>query len=186
MAYRFNPFSGTLDLVGEGTIESGLQPGDELTELGSGDAAQGQVPAADGEGGITWEDPQSGGVVQRSTASVTLTALAGGATGTGTITLPRACTILSIETNRAGWVRLYDSAAASAADASRLRTADPGPDDGVIAEVITTGAATAVPSNKPIAANAETTPTTSYPVRVTNDGATGDFTVTITHIQIQP
>lgn len=41
--------------------DTALQPGDALTDLSSGAATAGQVPKADGSGGIAWDDESGGG-----------------------------------------------------------------------------------------------------------------------------
>lgn len=41
--------------------DSAVQPGDDITDLGSGEATDGYVATADGSGGIAWEAPTGGG-----------------------------------------------------------------------------------------------------------------------------
>jgi hypothetical protein len=46
----------------EGTLAaSAMQPADDAADLGSGSADDGQIPTADGSGGIDWEDALAGG-----------------------------------------------------------------------------------------------------------------------------
>ena len=125
------------------------------------------------------------GFAVRQTASVTISSLDNGATGTGSIDLSRSCYIVSIETNRAGWVRLYDSILGRSADAARSRDVDPEPDASVIAEVIHAGAVATTPGQHPLAMNMEDPTTTAFPIAAVNDGASGDFVITITYLPIE-
>lgn len=51
--------------------DTAVQPGDDLTDLGSGAATAGQVPEADGAGGITWETPSGGSGITQLTGDIT-------------------------------------------------------------------------------------------------------------------
>lgn len=127
-----------------------------------------------------------GGSPSRGTATGTSASLANAATGNIDITGFKGYVLLKIETDRAAWVRLYTSAAARTADASRTQGTDPGPNDGVIAEAVTTGAQTVVFSPATFGFNDEGTPTTNIPVAVTNNsGATSTVQVTLTLIQME-
>jgi len=122
----------------------------------------------------------------RTTASVTTTSIANGATNNPNITGYKTYLLYKITTSAACWVRLYTTTATRTADASRLQTVDPSPNSGVIAEVITTGAETIVVSPAAIGFNNETSPTTSIPIAVTNlSGATRTITVTLTLMQME-
>jgi hypothetical protein len=61
-----------------------------------------------------------------------------GGTGNISITGFKTYALLGMSVGIPAWVRLYTSAAARTADASRLETEDPLPGSGIIAEVITT------------------------------------------------
>ena len=74
----------------------------------------------------------------RTTASATTGALIVGGTGNISITGFKTYALLGMSVGIPAWVRLYTSAAARTADASRLETEDPLPGSGIIAEVITT------------------------------------------------
>ncbi len=141
--------------------------------LGSGDL----VIAGGGEGG--------GAAIFRSSTAVTTASINASATATGTITLPKGCVLLSIQVSRACWLRIYNRDAALTADASRVRTDDPPPARGVITEIIATGASTTVLAPTVNANNMEATPTTSYPYRVTNDGASGTITITVNYLSLE-
>jgi hypothetical protein len=93
--------------------------------------------------------------------------------------------LLKIQTSAASWVTLYVSDAARTADASRSQGVDPGPNSGVIAEIITAGPDTVVISPAVIGFNNETIPTNIIPVAVTNlSGATATITVTLTILKL--
>lgn len=78
------------------------------------------------------------GLSSRTTASATTGALVVGGTGNISITGFKTYVLLGMAVGIPAWVRLYTSAAARTADASRLETEDPLPGSGIIAEVITT------------------------------------------------
>lgn len=126
-----------------------------------------------------------GGGLSRASASVTLSGVANGATATGTITLPKGCVLLSVQLSRAGWLRLYSSAAASTADAARARTTAPAQGAGVVADPILAAAGTLELEPTITAANRESPATTSYPLRFTNDGTTGDVTITLSYLLLE-
>jgi hypothetical protein len=121
----------------------------------------------------------------RAQATDTKTAVAAAATVQGTLTLPRMAVIHSITLSRAGWFRLYETGTARAADAGRLRTVDPLPDAGVLAEVILGNGMTSIAADKPVVANADSPTTNFYPYAYTNDGASGDATVIVTYLPLE-
>lgn len=110
--------------------------------------------------------------------------VASSATATDTLVLDPSCVLCAIETDKAAWVRIYNSAAASNADSSRDREIDPVSGSGVLAEVITTGAQTINLTPLITAVNMESPVTAVYPIRVTNDAGTADVTVTLTYIKV--
>ena len=94
--------------------------------------------------------------------------------------------LYKIQTDGAAWVRIYINDAKRTADASRTEGQDPGPDAGVIAEVITTGAQTILVSPGVIGYNLESTPTTTIPCAVKNkSGGAAAITVTLTVLQLE-
>ena len=84
------------------------------------------------------------GLGSRSVVSATTAQLADNAAGDISITAHKSYALLSIKPSVAAWVTLYVDAASRTADVNRVQGADPAPDAGVIAEVITTAAATEV------------------------------------------
>lgn len=111
--------------------------------------------------------------------------VAASATATDTLTMAKGVGLISIETDKAAWVRIYESAAASTADAARDRATAPTVNTGVIAEVITTGAQTIALTPSILAFNQELPATAVYPIRVTNDAGTADVVVTASFIPLQ-
>ena len=75
-------------------------------------------------------------------SAFTTQSVADATAGNFTITTPKTYALLSVQTSHAAWVTLYSSTNARSNDSSRLETTDPTPGSGVLAEVITTGAAT--------------------------------------------
>ena len=67
----------------------------------------------------------------RETATATTSSLAPGGTWTGTITVPKTCALVRVETSRPAVVRAYGSAAARTADSTRPFTEPPGGGTGV-------------------------------------------------------
>jgi len=117
-------------------------------------------------------------VITRKTSSISQSITAG-ATFSGTITLPKSCSIISITCSTQCWVRLYNNTTSQSADSTRAITTTPTSGSGVIFEVNTT----LLNFNPvPFAINAQSPISTSYPITITNNGATGTITVTITYI----
>lgn len=114
----------------------------------------------------------------------TTVAVASSATATDSLTMSSTCALISIQTDKAAWVRVYESAADSAADSGRLRTEDPDVNSGVIAEVITTGAQTINLNPLALASNQESPATAVFPIRVTNDAGTADVAVTVQYFPL--
>jgi plastocyanin len=128
----------------------------------------------------------AGGLQTRTTATGTTASLANNVTGNLNITGFKSYALMTIQTDKAAWVRIYANGASRTADASRAETSDPAPDAGVIAEVITTGAQTVLISPGVFGFNFEGTPTTTIPCAVTNkSGSTGTVQVTLTVLQLE-
>jgi len=123
------------DLTNKPTIPS------TLLGLGITDGTTGQVLTTNGAGGFTFTTISGGGgtgLGSRTTASATTGALAINGVGNISITGFKTYALLGMTVEIPAWVRLYTTAAARTADASRLETEDPLPGAGVIAEAITT------------------------------------------------
>ena len=91
---------------------------------------------------------------------------------------------MKIETSHAAWVTLYTSTSARTADASRSETTDPTPGSGVLAEVITGGAATQLITPATVCFNDSGVGTT-YAKVVNKSGSTANISVTITYLQLE-
>jgi hypothetical protein len=123
------------DLTNKPTIPS------TLLGLGISDGTVGQVLTTNGSGTFTFTTVSGGGgtsLGSRTNVSATTGALLVNATGNISITGFKTYALLGMTVEIPAWVRLYTTAAARTADASRLETEDPLPGSGVIAEVITT------------------------------------------------
>lgn len=107
-----------------------------ITSFGITDGTAGHVLTTDGAAGFTFETK----FPSRTTATKTTASLANDAQGAIDIIGFKSYSLMSIQTDRAAWVRLYTTTAARTADTSRTQGVDPGPNAGVIAEVITSGA----------------------------------------------
>ena len=78
---------------------------------------------------------------ERVTSTQTTSSIADGVSADLTFTdVGRSGNFISIETDQAAWVTVYDSTASRTSDSGRSETTDPSPGSGVLAEVITTGA----------------------------------------------
>jgi hypothetical protein len=133
---------------------------------------------------------QSGGggssLQSRTTKAGTTGSLADAAQENLDITGFKGYALLKVQTDRAARVRIYTDAASRTADASRAEGSDPAADDGVIAEVITTGADTVLISPGAFGFNNESTPTATIPCRVTNkSGGASTVTVTLHVLQLE-
>jgi hypothetical protein len=174
--------SSTTALAGNTSIPS------VLTDLGISDGTNSQVLTTNGSGTFTFQDASGGGsgLQSRSLRTNTTTSLADAAQADLDITGFKAYALLFITTDRAARVRLYVTAATRTADASRAEGVDPAADDGVIAEVITTGAETVIISPGAFGFNLESSTTTNIPCRVTNkSGSTSTVQVTLGVLQLE-
>lgn len=123
------------------------------------------------------------GLASRTTAQVTQS-IANGAASNVSITTPKSYALLKIETSHAAWVTLYSDTTSRTADASRSETTDPVPGSGVLAEVITGGAATQLITPGTICFNSSASNTT-YAKIVNKSGSTANVTVTLTYVQLE-
>lgn len=150
--------------------------------------ASGFIQFADNAGNPSWVGVD--GQVRRlgsgapESASTSL-ALSAGATGTTSITLPRTAILKRIVVSQAAWVRLYNSIAARNADSTRPINIAPTAGSGVLLEVAVGTSTDLSLSPNPSAVNAEAPTTTSYPVRLTNNGATNTITITLYYLPLE-
>ena len=127
------------------------------------------------------------GLGSRSVVSATTASLADNASGNISITAHKSYALLSIKPSVAAWVTLYTDAAARTADVNRVQGADPAPDAGVIAEVITTAAATEVKMSPGVIGwNNDTTPSTTVYAKVVNkSGSAATVDVELKVVQLE-
>jgi hypothetical protein len=117
---------------------------------------------------------------------VTTTSIAAGSTGSVAVTGFNGYNLYSIQVSSAAWVTVYSSTAARTSDQSRTQSTSPTPGSGVIAEVITTNAATQLITPAAAGFSSESPPTTSIPMKVGNNGnSTVAITVTLTLVQTE-
>lgn len=131
----------------------------------------------------TWSQP---GLYSRTTASVTTTSLADGASDNVSVVAAKSYLLQKIETSAAAWVTLYTDSNARTVDASRNQTTDPVPGGGVLAEIITTAATTQLITPGTIGFNNDSPATDNIYLKVVNQsGATTPVTVTLTYVQLE-
>lgn len=151
---------------------------DALTDVTAAGSANGEVLTSDGAGNFTFEAVSA--QLGRNQYAGTTASLADQASGNLDVTGCKTYTLFKISTDVAAWVVLYTDDASRTADTRTY--ADKGSDpatEGVVAEVITTGAETVIVAPGVIGFNNEGTPTTNIPMRVFNDSG-GAATVTVT------
>ena len=144
---------------------------------GAQGAANAGAQGAQGAGG-------SGG--SRTTANAATSSLVNNASGNISIAAAKVYALLKIQTSAASWVTLYTDSTSRSNDSSRSETTDPTPGSGVIAEVITTGAATQIMTPGIIGWNNDGTPSTTVYAKVKNkSGSTQAITVTVHYLALE-
>ena len=122
----------------------------------------------------------------RTSANATTGSIANNASANITIAAAKTYALLKIQTSAAAWVTLYTDSTSRSNDSSRNETTDPTPGSGVIAEVITTGAATQIMTPGLIGWNNDGTVSTNVYAKVVNkSGSTGTITVTLHYVTIE-
>jgi hypothetical protein len=172
------------DLTNKPTIPS------TLLGLGITDGTVGQVLTTNGAGSFTFTTVSGGGgagLGSRTNVSATTGALLVNATGNISITGFKTYALLGMTVEIPAWVRLYTTAAARTADASRLETEDPLPGSGVIAEVITTSNnQTVLFTPATLGFNGDTPAATTVYASVKNKGSgLATIQVTLTLVQLE-
>ena len=129
----------------------------------------------------------SSGLISRATVSGTTQSIANNVSDNISIAGYKSYALLSIKPSVAAWVTLYTDAAARTADNNRVQGADPAPDAGVIAEVITTAAATEVKMSPGVIGwNNDATPSTTIYARVVNkSGSAGTISVELKVLKLE-
>ena len=156
----------TLNFVGAGVVASGTGATKTITIAGSGT-----------------------GLGTRSTFTATTASLANNVAGNVDVTAYKSYSLLKIKPSIAAWVTLYVDAASRTADANRVQGADPAPDAGVIAEVITTTANEEIKMSPGVLGwhqDGGGDAVTSVFCKVVNkSGSTGTCTVSLTVVQLE-
>ena len=143
--------------------------------------AQGRVTAAsNGSGG-------GSGLQARATRLGSTGTIAADAAGDINISdFAKTYALLKIETSHAAWVTVYTDDTSRTADAGRNEFTDPSPGTGVIAEVVTAGAATQIITPGTIGWNNDATPADIAYLKVVNKhGASANITVTLTFVELE-
>ena len=125
----------------------------------------------------------------RSTFTATTASLANNVAGNIEVVAHKSYSLLKIKPSIAAWVTLYVDAASRTADVNRVQGADPAPDAGVIAEVITTAANQEIKMSPAVLGwhqDAGGDAVTSVFCKVVNkSGSTGTCTVSLTVVQLE-
>ena len=125
----------------------------------------------------------------RSTFTATTASLANNVAGNIEVVAHKSYSLLKIKQSIAAWVTLYVDAASRTADVNRVQGADPAPDAGVIAEVITTAANQEIKMSPAVLGwhqDAGGDAVTSVFCKVVNkSGSTGTCTVSLTVVQLE-
>ena len=137
--------------------------------------------------GSNWGPAASGSSLQsRTTASASTSSIANDASADITISAAKTYVLQKIQTSAAAWVTLYTDTTSRTNDASRTEATDPVSGSGVIAEVITTGAATQKITPGTIGWNDDGTPSSNVYLKVVNkSGSANAITVTLYYVQLE-
>ncbi len=157
-------------------------------EVGSGNAgAKGQKgEIGSGDKGQKGEAGGGAGSFTRTTANAATSSIANNASANITITAAKTYALQKIQTSAAAWVTLYTDTTSRSNDSSRNETTDPTPGSGVIAEAITTGAATQLVTPGLIGFNNDGTPSTNAYLKVVNkSGSTQAITITLHYLPLE-
>ena len=122
----------------------------------------------------------------RTTDTATTASLASGSAADLNMTTAKSYVLQKIQTNYAAWVTVYTDGTSRTNDASRAETTDPTPGSGVIAEVITSGAATQILTPGVIGWNNDSTPSTNTYVKVVNkESSAYPIQVTLHYLKLE-
>ena len=125
----------------------------------------------------------------RSTFTATTASIADGASDNISVTAHKSYMLLKIKPSIAAWVVLYVDDASRTADASRTQGADPAPDAGVIAEVVTTAANQEIKMSPGVLGwhqdGGNDAVNTVFCKVVNKSGSTGTCTVSLTVVQLE-
>jgi len=113
---------------------------DALSDVTLTSPSNGQVLKYNGTNWVNGTDEVGTGLASRATASAQSQSIAQNAYDSFQLTAAPSYSILSITVDKPSWVTLYVDTTARTNDinSGRLQSQDPGPNDGIIAEVVTT------------------------------------------------
>jgi len=120
----------------------------------------------------------------RTTITQASPSLVTGAVWQGSIGLPPGYRLYRVQTDRAARVRVYTTATAQAADAARPIGTSPTGDHGLLLEYVTTAGVLAADLS-PLVDGYDPDEDYVVPLTVTNNGATGTVTVTLTYVRTE-
>ena len=178
-----NAAGGALTIQDEGV--SSNQDATTINFVGAGVTVTG-----DGSSTKTVTIPGGGGggsgLQARTTANTATASIADGASANIEITAAKTYALQKIQTSAAAWVTLYSDTGSRTNDASRNESTDPLPGSGVIAEVITTGAAIQKITPGTIGWNDDGVPSSNVYLKVVNkSGSSQAITVTLHYVQLE-
>jgi hypothetical protein len=167
--------------------------GGALIRLEASDSSVADIKLAEGANvTIAKTDPTTitisatSSLATRTSAGVATGSFASGSTLNTAITGFKGYILYTVQVSHACRVRIYTDTASRTADASRAEGVAPAAGAGLVAEVITAGAATRIIAPAAAGFNVEAIPTTAIPISVTNkSGSTNNITVTLTLLQTE-
>ena len=164
----------------------------ELSDVTISSPSTGQVLKYNGSAWVNDTDATGGGgatLGSRQTFTATTASLANNVAGNIDVTAYKSYSLLKIKPSIAAWVTLYVDAASRTADANRVQGADPAPDAGVIAEVITTAANQEIKMSPGVLGwhqdGSNDAVDTVFCKVVNKSGSTGTCTVSLTVVQLE-
>lgn len=181
---RYNGVSETWEIGTASDGGGGASALNDLSDVNTSGVSNGQVLVYNSG---TWSPNTITGLNSRQTASEQTLSIADGASDNITILdVAKTYALLSIQTSAAAWVTLYTDATSRSNDTGRNEFTDPTPGSGVIAEVITSGAATQIITPGTFGWNNDSTPSTNVYAKVVNkSGGTTPITVTLKFVPLE-
>lgn len=152
------------------------------------DPASGSLRLSDGStpGGISITGLSNGFQARNETATVTASSVAVDDVENIDLTAHKGYVLYGITADKACRVRLYNSNASRTADAGRLPQEAPSANTGLIAEAVFVSGGTINFTPGVFGYNNESTPTTTVPVAVTNNGSsTQNIAISLTVLKIE-
>ena len=179
-----NAFSN-IAVSGQNTVQADAKQ-DTLTFVGGSGMT---ITTNDSGDEVTFTSSGGGGgssLQSRTTDTATTSSLAAGGASDLNMTTAKSYVLQKIQTNYAAWVTVYTDGTSRTNDASRAETTDPTPGSGVIAEVITSGAATQILTPGVIGWNNDSTPSTNTYVKVVNkESSAYPIQVTLHYLKLE-